>query len=142
MGWRGRLRNNFSENTQKRGRDRIGRCPSFACCRCLLFVELNYLDGVAGDGVVEMVGDALQGGFDGDDSGWVVDGVGGLCAGGAEGDQDASLSQFCAGQVDVERFRGGFGIDELEVEAFFGGVAGDGVEELWVGGVKGGVVDL
>jgi len=51
--------------------------------RVLLFVELKDLDGVAGDGVVEMTVDAVEGGFDGDDQGWMVDGVGGFCAGGA-----------------------------------------------------------
>ena len=57
--------------------------PLLLGCEGLLFVELDYLDGVAGDGVVEMIADAVQGSLDGDDLGWVVDGVGGFGAWGA-----------------------------------------------------------
>ena len=54
------------------------RLSLFCAVGALLHVEFDYLNCVARHGVVEVAGDLVQGGLDGDDAGGIVDGVGGL----------------------------------------------------------------
>src|SRR5580693_5967988 len=65
----------------------------------LLLVELEDLDRERRQRVVEMIADARERAFYGDDLGGLVECVGGLGVGSAEADELSGLGQFGAGKV-------------------------------------------